>query len=192
MFLERETWHKRNSEGNIVGRRTQFPVILTYAVTVHKAQGQTLPAAVVHCSKEFVPGLICVAPSRVKTCAHLQVLHFAPKQLICPPEERFKICDRHTDIPINDQEFACCRLSVLSDSEVSVTEASYQELEGDDDSFCEEVDEVSKQLVKSYFERGDPEEVAIDLNTVYDILVDEQSQDFIRSPPSGFCYVLRD
>lgn len=115
-------------------------------MTVHKAQGQTLPAAVVHCSKEFVPGLIYVALSRVKTCAHLQVLNFAPKQLICPPEECFKICDRHTDIHINDQEFACCRLSVLSDSEVSVTEASYQELEGDDDSFCEEVDEVSKQL----------------------------------------------
>ncbi|KAK3749134.1 hypothetical protein QZH41_001122 [Actinostola sp. cb2023] len=37
--LKREVWHKRNSNGEAVGSRTQFPVMLCYATTCHKSQG---------------------------------------------------------------------------------------------------------------------------------------------------------
>jgi hypothetical protein len=65
--VKRETWVKRDHAGVAVGSVRQFPLIPAYAVTCHKSQGLTLPAAVIHCSNEYVPGLIYVAVSRVKS-----------------------------------------------------------------------------------------------------------------------------
>ena len=64
--LGRETWIKRNCLGQTIGSITQYPLLLAYAVTCHKTQGPTLPAAVVHCLRKFVPDLLYVAISRVK------------------------------------------------------------------------------------------------------------------------------
>jgi len=63
--LRRETWIKCNRGGEKIGNITQFPIILAYAVTCHRSQALTLPAVVLHCSKEFVPGLLYVAMSKV-------------------------------------------------------------------------------------------------------------------------------
>ena len=54
--LKRETWNKRLTRGRLVGSRKQHPVVAMYTITCHKSQGRTLPAVVVHCSKEFYPG----------------------------------------------------------------------------------------------------------------------------------------
>lgn len=72
--LKRETWQKRDPQGHVVGTRKQFPVALMFAITCHKSQGLTLPAVVLHCRKEFVPGLTYVSLTRVKSCEHIQVL----------------------------------------------------------------------------------------------------------------------
>jgi ATP-dependent exoDNAse (exonuclease V) alpha subunit len=46
---------------------TQLPLLLAYAITVHKNQGLTLPKVVLHLSQiEYCLGLMCVAVSRVK------------------------------------------------------------------------------------------------------------------------------
>ena len=76
VLLKRETWSKRNRAGQVVGSRTQYPLVLFFACTCHKTQGLTLPGVVVHCSKEFVPGLLYVAVSRVRKVEELQICRF--------------------------------------------------------------------------------------------------------------------
>ena len=42
IVIEKQTWFKRNKERKIVGSIRQFPIVLAYAVTSHKSQGQSL------------------------------------------------------------------------------------------------------------------------------------------------------
>jgi hypothetical protein len=60
------------SRSNISCSRTQFPVTIAYAMTIHKSQGITVPRAVLNISdRDFASGLTYVAISRVKSLAGL-------------------------------------------------------------------------------------------------------------------------
>lgn len=78
------TWfaYKSGSKDVIVGQRVQYPLILAWGITAHKAQGQTMKAAVIHSGNEFVPGQLYVACSRVSTKEGLQMVGFNTKRLI--------------------------------------------------------------------------------------------------------------
>lgn len=62
--------------------RTQFPLILAYAVTIHKCQGLSLDCAIEDLSdKVFADGMSYVALSRLKTLIGLHLIAFDPKSI---------------------------------------------------------------------------------------------------------------
>ena len=63
--------------------RKQFPLILAYAVTIHKCQGLSLDCAIVDLSDEvFSAGMAYVALSRVRSLSGLYLSAFSPKSLL--------------------------------------------------------------------------------------------------------------
>ena len=62
--------------------RTQFPLILAYAVTIHKCQGLSLDCAIVDLSKKvFADGMSYVALSRVRSLEGLHIIEFDTKSI---------------------------------------------------------------------------------------------------------------
>ena len=62
--------------------RTQFPLMLAYAVTIHKCQGLSLNAAIIDLSdKVFADGMAYVALSRVCSISGLHIVHFDPNSI---------------------------------------------------------------------------------------------------------------
>ena len=84
-------------------------------MTVHKAQGLTLGAAVVHCAQEFVSDQTYVALSRVRKETSLQVLNFKRRFLIQPPEKLKTMTASNDSDVMFDQAFSCCRKKELGD-----------------------------------------------------------------------------
>lgn len=64
-------------------RRTQIPLVLSWAITIHKSQGQSIERLKVDLSKIFERGQTYVALSRACSLKYLQVVGFSPKRIIC-------------------------------------------------------------------------------------------------------------
>jgi len=154
--IEKQTWFKRDKQGNVVGSICQFPIVLSTAVTCHKAQGLTLSAAVVNSSSEFVPGLTYVALSRVKDPKNLQVLNFRPNNLLTPSSRVLRECS--TDLGQLDNDLQCCRNKNLPQELFEVQDRYFSE-EKDCDETCTFPQELFNGPVASYFVREDDEPV---------------------------------
>jgi ATP-dependent DNA helicase PIF1 len=64
--------------------RKQFPLMLAFAITVHKAQGLSLECAIVDAgSSTFGPGMTYVALSRITTLAGLHLIDFDRSKVKC-------------------------------------------------------------------------------------------------------------
>ena len=133
--ITRETWIKTNHVGVSVESVCQFPIIPAYAMTRHKSQGLTLPAAVVHCSKEYVPGLLYVAVSRVKSPNHIQVLSFSANQLLPPSHDVLELCSTSNISELSTDLTCCSKQECLDNKCFTVT-----------DRFCDYEDEIDDQL----------------------------------------------
>ena len=76
-----EKWAYEQPNGEIVASRMQIPLILAYALSIHKSQGQTLDRVKVDLGKVFEKGQAYVALSRAVTRERLQVLNFEPRKV---------------------------------------------------------------------------------------------------------------
>ncbi|KXX73120.1 ATP-dependent DNA helicase PIF1 [Madurella mycetomatis] len=80
-----EAWKVELPTGEVQASRKQLPLILAWALSIHKAQGQTLERVKVDLGKVFEKGQAYVALSRATTQQGLQVLRFQKDRVMAHP-----------------------------------------------------------------------------------------------------------
>ncbi|KAF2962696.1 hypothetical protein GQX73_g10877 [Xylaria multiplex] len=80
-----EDWKVELPTGEVQASRKQLPLILAWALSIHKAQGQTLERVKVDLGKVFEKGQAYVALSRAVSKAGLQVLRFEKTKVMAHP-----------------------------------------------------------------------------------------------------------
>lgn len=80
-----EEWKVELPNGDVQAKRTALPLILAWALSIHKAQGQTLERVKVDLGKVFEKGQAYVALSRATTKDGLQVLRFDRSKVMAHP-----------------------------------------------------------------------------------------------------------
>lgn len=81
LLCQPESWKVELPNGEVQASRSQVPLILAWALSIHKAQGQTLDRVKVDLGKVFEKGQAYVALSRATSMAGLQVLRFDPRKV---------------------------------------------------------------------------------------------------------------
>ncbi len=80
-----EDWKIELPNGEVQAQRKQLPLILAWALSIHKAQGQTLERVKVDLGKVFEKGQAYVALSRATSQQGLQVLRFDKSRVTAHP-----------------------------------------------------------------------------------------------------------
>lgn len=187
MKIGRKTWIKRNRCGQRVGSICQFPLIPAYAVTCHKSQGLTLPAAVNHCSREYVPGLIYVAVSRVRGPEFLQVINFYPDQLLTPERRVIEHCrSQHTCNAV--QDLSCCRKNRMADDLFRVQDRFSDTVEESEDQFTFPMEMMDWPAFACFEEDGAP--ITLELTEVFEQL--SQNESYLATPSPDCFDACRD
>ncbi|CAO1637552.1 unnamed protein product [Sympodiomycopsis kandeliae] len=80
-----ESWKNELPSGEVQASRIQLPLILAWAMSIHKSQGQTIPCCMIDLGKVFEKGQAYVAISRATCLEGLQVLNFRPEKVMAHP-----------------------------------------------------------------------------------------------------------
>lgn len=82
LLCVREQWKIELPNGEVQASRSQLPLILAWALSIHKAQGQTLERVKVDLGKIFEKGQAYVALSRATCQEGLQIMRFDPRKVM--------------------------------------------------------------------------------------------------------------
>ena len=82
LLCQPESWKIELPNGEVQAQRQQVPLILAWALSIHKAQGQTLQRVKVDLGRVFEKGQAYVALSRATSQAGLQVSRFDPRKVM--------------------------------------------------------------------------------------------------------------
>ena len=81
--------------------RKQFPLILAYAITIHKCQRLSLDCAIIDVSENvFSDGMAYVALSRVRSLSGLHLVAFHPKSSISSLKDTNRLREKYTTLPV--------------------------------------------------------------------------------------------
>ena len=72
-----------DKHGTVICSRVQVPLILSYGVTIHRAQGLILDCVNCNVDGLFAKGQLLVGLSRVRDCQLLRVLGTLSRNLVC-------------------------------------------------------------------------------------------------------------
>lgn len=86
LLCQPEEWKVELPDGEVQAKRTQLPLILAWALSIHKAQGQTLERVTVNLGRVFEKGQAYVALSRATTQQGLRVLGFDKSKVMAHPK----------------------------------------------------------------------------------------------------------
>lgn len=105
ILVQSESWDIEDYDGKVQASRSQVPLILAWALSIHKSQGQTLQWLKVDLSKTFERGQAYVALSRAVSMDGLQVLGFNPSVVRVHPAvlEFYKSLPSPLEIPYLDE-----------------------------------------------------------------------------------------
>lgn len=76
----------REIESEVLGKFSQLPLRLAWAITIHKSQGLTFEHAIIDASLSFAPGQVYVALSRCKTMEGMVLASRIPAEAIINDE----------------------------------------------------------------------------------------------------------
>ena len=82
LLCQKESWKIELPNGEVQASRNQVPLILAWALSIHKAQGQTLDRVKVDLGRIFEKGQAYVALSRATCQEGLQVTRFDPRKVM--------------------------------------------------------------------------------------------------------------
>ncbi|KAF5391863.1 hypothetical protein D9757_001833 [Collybiopsis confluens] len=82
VLIKRDEFKVEDADGKLLARRVQLPLILAWAMSIHKSQGQTIHRVKVDLERVFEKGQSYVALSRASSIEGLQVLGFNPKKVV--------------------------------------------------------------------------------------------------------------
>ena len=117
LFSKYSTKENRN-----IAEREQFPLMLGYGITIHKAQGMTLENVFVHCKGIFQAGQLSVGIGRAVTSVGLFLSDY--RKGLCPqPKAAISQFYGKESKPLLD-DFTCC-------SKISIHVANNIECDGD-------------------------------------------------------------
>ncbi|KAI6779024.1 ATP-dependent DNA helicase-like protein [Emericellopsis cladophorae] len=85
ILCQPEDWKVELPNGEVQAKRSQLPLILAWALSIHKAQGQTLERVTVDLGKVFEKGQAYVALSRATSQQGLQVKNFHKSKIMAHP-----------------------------------------------------------------------------------------------------------
>lgn len=88
LLCQPESWKVELPNGEVQASRNQIPLILAWALSIHKAQGQTLERVKVDLGRVFEKGQAYVALSRATAMKGLQVLRFDAKKVVAHEKVR--------------------------------------------------------------------------------------------------------
>jgi hypothetical protein len=129
----------------VSAERSQYPVALAFALTIHKSQGLTLPRCQVHCTNIRQPGQLGVAVGRATSVEGLRVLDYHPASSV----KHRKAVGDFVDSPGDSfsSDLSCCQnvsVDLLDDCTIGIEEQLFCEF-SDDSEFDEaELDEIQQ------------------------------------------------
>jgi ATP-dependent DNA helicase PIF1 len=85
ILVQYEEWKVELPTGEVQAQRSQLPLILAWALSIHKAQGQTLERVRIDLKKVFEKGQAYVALSRATSQAGLEVQNFDKNKVMAHP-----------------------------------------------------------------------------------------------------------